>query len=500
MSNEVNEQAILLNSSDTVIVIENGIGIAGPPGAPGSQGDAGVYAGDTPPENDEQLWLDTSEESVFSVRIGDLADVDIQSVAGNDVLTYSEELGQWVNTPPSDRLQDVAISKIGSEVVVSHSERNASGLTWWPDSVIGFFFGGGPMGVLSIAANGPNTAVVIHDLGTGGIAVVYAPSEELQDADSPTLHASGGPVYVPSLHGGSSAVQPLAVYHGEDYSSTFNWSFLGLMQLNQAPQGVFDIGRIIEPACDPESITHSIDLMSGPFAVKGNYVYFYFRDTADGFTATNLSVARTTVEEMNAAAATGTLPEVFKYVNGAWSEPALSRTNAASELLVDITGYLAWCDISYVSRAGAYLLIYSLAGDNVQSIHGRWTVDMVTFSSPFVLVEAAAQERWYVTLSGPLDDPFYNKEVIPGGVFDVYATVSPEFGANRWEDLYVERTRFSIMGVLDKLNELQSEAVRYVNHGDDASVPRPLGAAMVIWRGSVQPTGMTADDMFIEEL
>lgn len=50
--------------------------------------------------------------------------------------------------------------------------------------------------------------------------------------------------------------------------------------------------------------------------------------------------------------------------------------------------------------------------------------------------------------------------------------------------------------IADEIKGFKGQSITVVVHGNDAAFPRPAGATAVYWLGDVQPTNMTAADIY----
>ncbi len=198
-------------------------------------------------------------------------------------------------------------------------------------------------------------------------------------------------------YAGTSKIYPyssnlwIGIYHSEeDMAPGHFFSRVGLAKSTDKGVSWTDLGEIVSPnpAYDPNS-SNNPDMGITNFAIVNsggvNYMYVYFQDKQQGWTAntTNLAVARARVSDIVNSANSGNAALFYKYYQGSWNEAGLSghstdifNTNAGS---FNVGG-----DAIYNTATGRYYIVAYNNGQlqYIESTDGlNWEHEKTLFSS-----------------------------------------------------------------------------------------------------------------------
>lgn len=336
---------------------------------------------------------------------------------------------------------------------ITHSDLAATGMDYYPDGSIGFADSGGG-GRVGVASNGSNVATVVHDSATGGILTVVNDDSAIQDTiDSDLDYYSGGPVFTPNAYGLSNDVGSVLMLHAEKHDMPNFWTGVGMAKFDANDQQWHDLGLVVTPEyAFNGTLTNSLDVGSGSFAFDDEWYYVFFKDSSDGADVTHLSIARAPLNDViEAATNNGAAPVFTKYSGGSWSSTGVGGAKA-DDLLSDLGGYLIWCDVIRVNDYGGWALAYTRnlqsADTPVDTVEVIWSKDLIHWSAPQTIVAPDPDnERFYITLTSPLEnEPYTAKVVKSGDPIDLYVVKSDiaNTPAERWDTASVERYRLSV--------------------------------------------------------
>jgi hypothetical protein len=316
------------------------------------------------------------------------------------------------------------------ERVLTKFDRDARGLTMWPD---------GNMGVLKSGAlytfftsNGSNIAKTRGTLDAPA-QISSAPRIQIQNLRHRYDFISGGPVYQDPQSG-----TLLMFYHAEKWINgkpARFWSLLGMAKSTDAGESWIDLGEIITPNIPFDMTPHEIT--GGTFAIVGDYFYVYFRDRLQGGGNINLAVARARIADVLAAAVSNSVTAWTKYRNGSWSQPGLWGASSALEFGNPASNFMS---VSYNSFAKKYLLVVVGISDKNWDLYLTESADGINWSNRIQL-ESDPGESYAPTIIGLGDEPRDSDQK-----FYVYYSYSRVRGANRWSNAVLARRLITLNG------------------------------------------------------
>ena len=339
------------------------------------------------------------------------------------------------------------------EVAVTHADRVAGDLDYWPDGNMGFATVGGT--TYGFAANGEAsarwTATEADLLGT-----VHQASDALTTIE-PADYAAGGPIF-------QADGKLFKVWHGERHGSIAGQpdSFVGFLGLAWAAEGTpddwTDLGRVITPSVGVDAEVWA-DIGGGACVVIDGWVYVFFSDsyvhpsvppeyadhTDPGLVRVPIAVARASVAEIVAWASGGPAAEFSKFYLGGWTEPGVGGRSSS---LIPGVPWPSWVDaIVLTDYEDRIALVWSgkldAWGPEANDWHGVWCSvsapgNPAWWEPPKALVPPRRKFIAYPTLVAPdLSDAL----AVEGDTVSLYTVES--FGAVnggfRWDDAEVVR-------------------------------------------------------------
>lgn len=320
-------------------------------------------------------------------------------------------------------------------VVAEQQERIGSGLRHWIDGTIGFATWRGRR--IAVAPNGPVCAV--HDADGGLVAGLRDSSVVISGLAADVDHASGGPLWC--LPGGE---QLLLVYHGERFvdgdPSRFE-SYLGMAVSNDGAS-FEDLGPVLTPTRRADDIDDQlVDVGPGAFVVNDTEMHLFFFERGVSRADVSLGVALCDVAAVVDAVRRGTAPVFSKFVDGAFTSPALR--GPASSIF---ESHVLWFDVIEIGDRGELLMAYSTAdvvgGAPMWWIEVRSSSNGLDWSEPIRLAGTSTRdEQMYVSLDG--GGP-RRVEADTIELFSVRASLT-----DRWSNARVEQTTIRVTSLDD---------------------------------------------------
>lgn len=323
------------------------------------------------------------------------------------------------------------------ETLLSASQRQGLGLSTWPDL---------PLGVVREAdgtytfyapdgARGSGGATIIRTHGTldnpTAFGLEIAP---VTDFATTCNYYGGGQVFEDP-----DTRMLLMFTHCEHWMNDNPRRFVGTVALATSwdhGETWQDVGEIIasyygmDLLTSPqiEGVVHPNIGTGGAAIIREGYFYVYYTDRVTIVPHDAISVARSTVADVFAAARQGYAPLFWKYYNGDWTEPGLR--GLASELNDPSTNGIGAFSVAYNTVRQRLVLIGTDWGRPnpiyvYESIAGLWWERVQQIPNDHA-------EAVYMSIIGSGDPP---QEV--GDTFDVYFDSSPVVG--RWADTTLAR-------------------------------------------------------------
>lgn len=329
-----------------------------------------------------------------------------------------------VSVPRSDRW------RVGpTEVVVDDGARRDAGLEWWPDGTVGFAEVDGV--AWAFAADGPRA--VRWPLGPDRFLGTAPRPVRIEGLPDDLDYAAGGPVF--TAPDGLLVLFVHEEVHPGGEAMDF-WSAIGLAASLDGGATFTYLGRVVAPQIDAGAPQRRLltEVGGAPFAVVGEHLHLYFRETAADGRARNLGVARAPVAEVVPAARAGRASPWTKLGEHGWDEPGLG--GLARELL-PAGPPPRWFDVVHLTRHDRYLLVCSDGMVDHWSYVVVESPDGVAWGAPAHLAEpSVGPELLYLSVVGP--DPARPWEA-DGDEVHLYRTRTEHAGARRWDEARLER-------------------------------------------------------------
>lgn len=317
------------------------------------------------------------------------------------------------------------------EVVATRSQRDALGLSWFPDGNVGMAQGDANLWLY--AANGSNPVRVG---GTRGQPLRTVQRVTIHSKNKSVRYLAGGPLYRDPDSG-----RLFLFYHAEIHrrSDRDFYSVLGLaIQSDTDGLAFADLGPIYTANIPRESAQASVELCGAPYVVREGYFYMYARDVMQGVppTRVNLSVARAKVADVVAAGLAGQNVIWKKFHEGSFAEPALGgRSTALEKGNPDVR----WMDVSYNNVLRQYIMIVAAnTAPRQVAMFVAWSDDGITWSDRRKFADDHG-ECFYPSILG-----FGEDQRQTGAEFYVYYTSSATGSFERWNDAVIARRKVTV--------------------------------------------------------
>ncbi len=349
------------------------------------------------------------------------------------------------------------------EIIYSKNQRTNKKLSTWPDGNLGVvrnaqgtydFYG----------ANGGSPAKTTGTLTDPGRA---KQSVSITNRKQAFDYIAGGPIYQDPTSGAR-----LMIYHAETHGRSAKdfYSMLGMAVSTDASGRQFrDLGIIVQP----NLLSGQAEITGGSFAIVGDYMHVYYKDTAPYGVTSELAVARAPISEVVSNALGGRGTSFAKYYNGDWSQPG--RGGLSSPLETWNPSNL-WASVSYNDYLDKLVMVSSQWTPTQPDLYLATSSDGINWSQRQALVTDAG-EQFYPSLVGTGADPTHTDKS-----FYVYYTDSQKGAWNRWQDAKLVRREITFDPYSAPL-----EATSPVNP-PPASNPTPIDWANVAdFRSDFQP-------------
>jgi hypothetical protein len=317
---------------------------------------------------------------------------------------------------------------VGAEqVIYTRATLKKKSLNTWPDGSFGVLSNGN--GTYNFyGANGGVPTMTTGTLLDPGhskkktINITGIPSKTYN-------YVSGGPVYRDPVSG-----ERLMIYHAEKWGNSAQdfHSMLGIAVATDPSSLNFrDLGTIIEPNAQ----TGFAEVGGGSFAVVGDYLNVYYRDSLATGGTSELAVARASMFDLLNNAWKGISTPFTKYYNGSWSQPG--RGGLSSPLEVGNPSN-SWSSVSYNDYLNQLVMVTSQYETGGGNLYLSTSADGVNWA-PRQAVALDAGEQFYPSLIGTGADPQHT-----GQSFYVYYTDSQKGAFDRWKDAQLVRRSITI--------------------------------------------------------
>lgn len=298
---------------------------------------------------------------------------------------------------------------VGDETtVVTDTERNSAGLTYWIDGVVGLAqIGATKFGFASNSGDSARWSTTAADFMDNTPEETDAAINTAGGVLVDDGFASGGPIYHDTAND-----RLIKIYHAEKYPdgspSTSNfWSYLGLAVASEStPDTWVDMGAIISPERPfVEDEDSQAEITGGPYIITDDdepQMLVYFKDTDTDGIWKGMGVARCPLEDVLAAAAApdNTDPPVFtKLFGGDFTSDGLG--GASDDLLPGASPNPWWFDIIHLADFDLWVMVYGGPEDDGDSLWARVAYDPLSWSLPSRLTDPDGVEVVYPSLHAP---------------------------------------------------------------------------------------------------
>jgi hypothetical protein len=317
------------------------------------------------------------------------------------------------------------------EIVATQSQRDALGLSWFPDGNVGMVQGDSD--VWLYAANGSNPVRVA---GARGQPLHKVQRVTINSKNKNFQYLAGGPLYRDPDSG-----RLFLFYHAEIHrrSDRDFYSLLGLAIQGDTDGLAFnDLGPIYTANVPNESAKTSVELCGSPYVIRDGYFYIYSRDVMQGVLPkqVNLSVARAKVADVVRAGLAGQNVGWRKFHEGSFAEPSLGGRSTALE---KGNPNVRWMDVSYNNVLRKYIMIVAANTTPRQvTMFVAWSDDGITWSDRRTFANDPG-ECFYPSILG-----FGEGQRQTGAEFYVYYTSSATGSFERWNDAVIARRKVTV--------------------------------------------------------
>lgn len=255
------------------------------------------------------------------------------------------------------------IPAASSTTTYTKAQRDAKGLLYWTDSVMGgVSIGSGNYRFFS--ANSTLTGVT-EGTFSDPAATVVSTGLTIQNPKEAHDYMSGGPIYKDPSTG-----MLLMFYHAENYiggNPLYYNSSLGIAMSTDNGDNFYDTGIILK-ANKVATGTQAVDMMGATYMINGDYFYVYYKDYMASDGTTNLAVARALKSDVIAAAVNKQTVSWYKYYNGGFTEAGLGGLSSLIEPKFGNSSRksIAWITGFYSPSLKKYVILMSSAVDYVR--------------------------------------------------------------------------------------------------------------------------------------
>lgn len=268
-------------------------------------------------------------------------------------------------------------------IIQSVKDRQQTGLTYWPDGVIGYIFPN-----KFYASNGGQTVLTTGDF--------YNPVQSIQNIKLHTWQSFDYMAFGSTLEYNNIII---AVYHAEKWPNGYN-QFVSKLGTATSIDGInfYDTGLAVT-----SPYSGAVEMGGGAIIENGEYFYLYFRDKLPNGEIINLAAARLEKNKILSCC-----NEWKKYYNGEFSQPGIGGLSSSLEIDNPVN---AWFDIDKIDN------VYYMTTTNTHNIYLVTSKDGINWAERKTIV-VSENELFYPSLIMPF----------------VYYTESKLGGFQRWND------------------------------------------------------------------
>jgi len=261
------------------------------------------------------------------------------------------------------------------EIIYERQPLNDAGLNYWPDGNIGVVKN--KNGIYAFyAANGEiSSSMMIGTLEEPGRDSMK--KLNISGVPKEYNYAAGGPVY--KIDDDTLVMFYHVEYHLNGYWRTFYTEIRIAVSTSKDAGGNFidfkDLGLVLRANMTKEKFSEllktkkltdkeffCVELLGGHVVIHNGYVYMYYKDvmdkTGDLWSNYNeLSVARTSLEELKTAVKNKTVPVFKKYYQNNWTEDGIGGKSSPLKERNDLL--VGWIGVTYNTHINKFIMVLS---------------------------------------------------------------------------------------------------------------------------------------------